>query len=398
MEGIVMKIKDLLGSFFGALDSKKNTKKVPSADTKLRAPASPNPYLEESNTNEDYDEILDEGGVKNRRPDILNLLQIPDNYPVPDDIMLSGDLQELDFMITQPEGYSQKQVDSFVRVMVKSLKWFTEHLQKRNEDVAVLATQLDKTEADLHNVKVSNELAEGLSVLTGESSTSDNDLMEAQIRIAQLQDELETYKKGSKGITPAETSKYEDAQNQLALLQLENTKLKKQLKRVTMEKTAAEDGSIDLDALRAQDDDDTEEVLDFESGSDPITRIPVSATPVHKNTIDDAMADEAASEELSLPMPDLDDDGETDDLPDLELPEANGVDLNFDDDSDPVMPASPSDQSESSAETTDTTVSNEHITKPEDRSNIFSSVDFNDESDEYADPNNDELNLEEFED
>lgn len=196
----------------------------------------------------DYEQILNDE-IKPQRSDVLELLGVPDDYEVPDDVLLVGDLDRVRFDITEPSGYSTKMVDAFFETVYDSLVWYRDTLKKRNRDVAKLATQLDKSATDLHNAKINAEMSDGLTVVTGQESTAEQELQELQLAMIKLRDENDKLKKmvkSSGADSQAPDSRYDELQNQYALAQLEIKKLTAQLKRQNLEKAVADDDSLDL--------------------------------------------------------------------------------------------------------------------------------------------------------
>lgn len=200
--------------------------------------------------NSDYEQILNDE-IKPQRSDVLELLGVPDDYEVPDEVLLVGDLDRVRFDMTEPSGYSTKMVDAFFETVYDSLVWYRDTLKKRNRDVAKLATQLDKSATDLHNAKINAEMSDGLTVMTGQESTAEQELQELQLAMIKLRDENEKLKKMVKNAGPgagasAPDSRYDELQNQYALAQLEIKKLTAQLKRQNLEQAVTDDASLDL--------------------------------------------------------------------------------------------------------------------------------------------------------
>ena len=219
----------------------------------------------------DYEQILNDE-IKPQRSDVLELLGVPDDYEVPDDVLLVGDLDRVRFDITEPSGYSVKMVDAFFETVYDSLVWYRDTLKKRNRDVAKLATQLDKSATDLHNAKINAEMSDGLTVVTGQESTAEQELQELQLAMIKLRDENDKLKKmvkNSGADSQAPDSRYDELQNQYALAQLEIKKLTAQLKRQNLEKAVADDDSLDLSSqiVPPSMPDDVAEAMD---GSMPV--------------------------------------------------------------------------------------------------------------------------------
>lgn len=198
---------------------------------------------------DEYDDILNDA-IKPQRSDILDLLGIPDNYEVPDDVLLAGDLDRVRFDRSTPVGYSEPMVDAFFSTVYDSLIWYRDTLKKRNRDIAKLATQLDKSATDLHNAKINAEMSDGLTVMTGQESTAEQEMQKLQLAVIKLRDENDKLKKQLKAVGGAASnvpdSRYDDLQNQLGLAQLEIKKLTAQLKRQSFETASEDEGGLDL--------------------------------------------------------------------------------------------------------------------------------------------------------
>lgn len=196
---------------------------------------------------DEYDDILNDA-IKPQRSDILDLLGIPDNYEVPDEVLLVGDLDRVRFDRSSPVGYSEPMVDAFFNSVYDSLVWYHDTLKKRNRDIAKLATQLDKSATDLHNAKINAEMSDGLTVMTGQESTAEQEMQKLQLAVIKLRDENDKLKKqlGAGANSKVPDSRYDDLQNQLGLAQLEIKKLTAQLKRQSFEAAGSDENSLNL--------------------------------------------------------------------------------------------------------------------------------------------------------
>lgn len=197
-------------------------------------------------------DAMDEA-IKPQRSDILELLNIPDNYEVPDNVLLVGDLDRVRFDLAEPRGYSIKMVDDFYDSVYESLKWYRDTLRQRNRDIAKLATQLDKSATDLHNAKLNAELSDGLTVITGQESTAEHEVQELQLTVVKLRDENERLKRqlatgGANNSTDNinESDRVEELQNQLTLAQVEIKKLSSQLRRENLTNMSSMDDGLDI--------------------------------------------------------------------------------------------------------------------------------------------------------
>lgn len=213
--------------------------------------------------------------IKPQRSDILELLNIPDNYEVPDNVLLVGDLDRVRFDLAEPRGYSIKMVDDFYDSVYESLKWYRDTLRQRNRDIAKLATQLDKSATDLHNAKLNAELSDGLTVITGQESTAEHEVQELQLTVVKLRDENERLKRqlatgGTNNSTGNinESDRVEELQNQLTLAQVEIKKLSSQLRRENLANMSSMDDDLDIQQhMEAHDSGDNDIVAELNNGN-----------------------------------------------------------------------------------------------------------------------------------
>jgi hypothetical protein len=213
--------------------------------------------------------------IKPQRSDILELLNIPDNYEVPDNVLLVGDLDRVRFDLAEPRGYSIKMVDDFYDSVYESLKWYRDTLRQRNRDIAKLATQLDKSATDLHNAKLNAELSDGLTVITGQESTAEHEVQELQLTVVKLRDENERLKRqlatgGTNNSTGNinESDRVEELQNQLTLAQVEIKKLSSQLRRENLANMSSMDDDLDIQQhMEAHNSGDNDIVAELNNGN-----------------------------------------------------------------------------------------------------------------------------------
>ena len=222
----------------------------------------------------DPNNAMDEA-IKPQRSDILELLNIPDNYEVPDNVLLVGDLDRVRFDLAEPRGYSIKMVDDFYDSVYESLKWYRDTLRQRNRDIAKLATQLDKSATDLHNAKLNAELSDGLTVITGQESTAEHEVQELQLTVVKLRDENERLKRqlatgGTNNSTGSinESDRVEELQNQLTLAQVEIKKLSSQLRRENLANMDSMDDDLNIQQhMEAHDSGDNDIVAELNNGN-----------------------------------------------------------------------------------------------------------------------------------
>lgn len=232
-------VADKLSGLFGK--KKDDSSGVPRVGRVQRAPAD-DPAVVDANDYNDYDDNVsrlfsdddnaDDGDsdvVVNEADDILALLRIEPNIPVPRDVLMPDNLMELSFTLTEPVGYSAKQVDEFVNTVNHALSWYIQALQERNKNVADLANQITKTERSMNRLKLDQELSsDGISVSSGDVR-DDSQLMQLQYQLMNEKDENERLRKqlasaggGTVLIDDEQSSlekKYSDLQDQLAILQ-----------------------------------------------------------------------------------------------------------------------------------------------------------------------------------
>lgn len=279
---------------------------------------------------DDKDYANDE--VQSMRPDMLKALNIPSNYEPGPDILLPEDLDDVQLSYEEPRGYNVDEVNRLFDMFSKTLNWCIDHLNMRNADVARMANMLDKTATDMHNMKIDEELSEGLQVVTGQPSQTENDLRNAQMRILQLQGELDDLRKetGQKHTLGPGDDRYDELQNQLSILRQENQKLTTQVKRLKLGKMSENEEDFQLDDSSLKDRTNDSSALPM-PGEGPVNDEDDSGLPMPD---DDALP---IPDEDGLPNPD--DDG----LPapeedDSELPMPDEEALTDSDDDDISLP------------------------------------------------------------
>lgn len=244
----------LLSGLFGDNSSKKKTnndtpplkKNLPQDDDDSLS------MFNDSSDDFDYNEIDDE--IKGHRSDVLELLNIAEDYPVPSNVLLLGDLDRVRFDVSQPKGYDMHMVEEFYDSVHDSIAWYVDKLQQRNNDIRKMEDMLNKQNTDIHNAKVAEAMSDpDFTIMTGSESTAEQELQEAQVKIMNLEDEnrklqkkIQSMGNGNGDQMDAETqSRYDALQNQLGIVQRENQKLKSQLKRQALEEVAVLDKQQD---------------------------------------------------------------------------------------------------------------------------------------------------------
>lgn len=161
--------------------------------------------------------------------DILHVLQIPETFEIPPDVLLPEDLKDVRFDAQVPSGYDVAQVTKFVTQTRTSLRYMVDLLRKRNNDVAKLATTIDRLQVDANNLRFENEVANGVSLIPTQGDADlENELMEAKLTIRRLEDRLAS--SGAGEGAPAGASEDNSALlDQISVLKRENADLAEQL-------------------------------------------------------------------------------------------------------------------------------------------------------------------------
>lgn len=181
------------------------------------------------------------------RNDVLNLLNIPANYPIDDSVLLPGDLTNIKFS-EEDAGFSKEEVANFYDAVVESIDYYVKLLNKRNEDVARLADNAISLQETIHNKEIEAEIQQnsGLSVITGSNNIAD---MNAQMKIRQLQAENAELRKrsneqGSASDYQELQRRYDDLQNAFSSSQYDIRQLQEQLAQYRSSEHA-QDNSLD---------------------------------------------------------------------------------------------------------------------------------------------------------
>lgn len=127
-----------------------------------------------------------------RAHDILEILNIPTTFDVPYDVYMPDDLDEVMFDTQSPEGYEMGQVQMFKTRVEKSLHAYVKFLEQRNRDIMLLASTVDKMEADMQQQRLDVELANGVNIMPStDMEDLENQLAELRILNRQYEEELE---------------------------------------------------------------------------------------------------------------------------------------------------------------------------------------------------------------
>lgn len=215
--------------------------------------------------------------------DVLEVVQISPTFVVPEDIFMPEDIKEVDFDFEVPKGFDTGQVMKFVSQTRNTVKFYVELLRKRNEDVAKLASLIDKLQVDLNNVRFEMEMQNGVSIMASGSDTDlETELMEAKLHIRTLEDRLKAGDLSGGLPVPGASSE-------------ELSQVKDALTKTRRQATALEEEVLHLKSRLAQYEDEAEDELDNVT----IREQPLSADEYEKLGI----VSESEPEEFSLPLP-----------------------------------------------------------------------------------------------
>lgn len=157
--------------------------------------------------------------------DVLEILQIPATFEIPNDVFLPDDLRDVDFDHQVPYGYDLGQVTRFVGQARNSIRLYVNLLKERNEHIAKLATVVDKLQVDANNLRFEAEIANGISVMpSADDGDLEDQLMEARLEIRRLEDRLKKAEAAPKGAGNGDA--YEKVMDQLSLAKREIADLK----------------------------------------------------------------------------------------------------------------------------------------------------------------------------
>lgn len=188
----------------------------------------------------EYDDIPELKIVDKRVQDVLEVMNIPPTFAIPEDLFMPSDLSNVVFELQAPYGFEQGQVSSFVDRSRVTVEHYVNLLQQRNEHIAKLATVIDKMQVDMNNLRYQNEVAQGVNIMTtSETEDVETQYMEARLTIKRLEDEIRSFQ-NEQTLTNTERDKYNVVQDQLAIslreaesLREENARLRLELENMT---------------------------------------------------------------------------------------------------------------------------------------------------------------------
>lgn len=178
---------------------------------------------QESYSNIAAPEVSGSGNIQ----DILDFLNISADVEIPSNVYMIEDIDSLVLNHQAPVGYDFGEVDSFKANVKESIKTYHELLEQRNEDIAKIASAMDKLQVDLNNTKYDLQVADGLSIMpTNESAALENALINEKIKNKELTNRLKSLESSGKQPLSDEATDFINAlQDELALVKRENEDL-----------------------------------------------------------------------------------------------------------------------------------------------------------------------------
>lgn len=133
--------------------------------------------------------------------DILARLNISPTTELMPDVLTPGKAKKVRFHTSTPRGFSFPQVEEFYGDVITALDFYVAALERRDQDVHRLATEIDKYIVDLQNAKYQLEVfegaggkpltdAEGNYLTEGELSPEQSRIIELERELAETNDKL----------------------------------------------------------------------------------------------------------------------------------------------------------------------------------------------------------------
>lgn len=262
--------------------------------------------------------MVDEGKIQ----DILKILQIPPTFEIDSDIFLPDDLNDIAFDMQVPQGYETSEVDAFVSRTKISITKFVELLTIRNEDVAKLATVIDRLQVDISNMKLESEIANGINIMpTHDTEDLEQQNFELKSLVKRLEEQLESTNKtgNSDTLTFKEREIFEQLQDEVSLKDREIEKLKEELYNTKTQLSLLEE-SQDQESYFPQETSDYHE---YNNNSDVL--------PDMNNGNVDELPDLDFSSDETPDLPDL-----SDDLFEEQKPRTSSINSAFEEDEESI--------------------------------------------------------------
>lgn len=233
--------------------------------------------------------LVDNGKVQ----DILKILQIPPTFEIDSDIFLPEDLKDIAFDLQVPQGYETSEVDTFVSRVIITITKYVELLKLRNENVAQLATVIDRLQVDISNMRLDSEVANGINIMpTNDTEHLEQENLELKSLIKRQEEQI---KAGYVGVDDSLTSKereiFEQLQDEVSLKDREIENLKEQLYLVKNQ----------LASLQEEQDEYFPQEDTFNDYRETIEEDSIELPELSNDSLDDELPDE-------LDLPDLGND------------------------------------------------------------------------------------------
>lgn len=232
-------------------------------------------------TVEDLHGDLPDVSVKEGRiQDVLALMSIAPTFELQKDIFMPQDLEEhnLVFDLQTPYGYDQGQVDLFLAQVRGTVHRYYELLTLRNDDVAKLASVVDKLQVDASNLKYQAEIANGIALMpSSDTEELESRLMSAEVTITRLREKLAQAAPlpEGQGLTDREREKYDALQDENSSLRHDNNQLQEEVQHLRAQLAYLEENNptgTPYDSLPAEE-------LPSMGGALPFTEAPPVSLP-----------------------------------------------------------------------------------------------------------------------
>lgn len=216
--------------------------------------------------------LVDNGKVQ----DILKILQIPPTFEIDSDIFLPEDLKDIVFDLQVPQGYETSEVDTFVSRVIITITKYVELLKLRNENVAQLATVIDRLQVDISNMRLDSEVANGINIMpTNDTEHLEQENLELKSLIKRQEEQI---KAGYMGVDDSLTSKereiFEQLQDEVSLKDREIENLKEELYLVKNQLSSLQEEQDDyfpqedvFNDYRETTEEDSIDLPEFNNGS-----------------------------------------------------------------------------------------------------------------------------------
>lgn len=220
--------------------------------------------------------------------DVLEVLQILPTFEIPADVYMDTDMKAVNFDMQVPKGFDEGQVMYFVSQMKNSIGFYIGLLRKRNEDVAKLASVIDKLQVELNNMRWEKEAENGISIMpTMDDADLENQNIELKLQIRALEDRLREAEAQESGTLPLPGTSvpleaYERIADELAGARAKISRL--------------EEENYDLKNRIALQEDEEDDAISEVNPSKPLSQAELEELGV-------VFPDHEEEDELSLPAP-----------------------------------------------------------------------------------------------